>query len=89
MGSSESLRSSNIAAFINNMYFSGTSCSKDQCWCVSNGGTTCQKWDNTYAWFALHWLCVQDECYPRESCPKNGYWCDDNQNPGVENQGLC
>ena len=84
------LCSSNIAALINNNYFSDTSCSKEQCWCVTNGGSTCQRWDNTWhGTYLLNGNCdFHGKCHPKAICKANGYWCDDSQGPGGKNQGL-
>ena len=48
-------------------YFIGKrlKCKKNECWCVSAGGNTCNG------------SCDPDECYDKIDCPGNGYWCDE------------
>jgi hypothetical protein len=45
------------------------SCSSSECWCISNGGNTCQN--------NIGGNCDEDECYNRALCPGSGYWCDE------------
>ena len=80
---------SNIAALIIYNYFSDRTCSKGQCWCVTNGGNTCQRWDILFhGKFLSNAKCDIDKCVSVADCQFNGYWCDDSQDPGGENQGL-
>ena len=46
-------------------------CHPTECWCVSAGDNTClwPDWETG--------ICDPDECYDREDCPGNGYWCID------------
>lgn len=43
-------------------------CTSHQCWCVSSGGRTCGRFGSA--------LCDPDECWNRDGCPGDGYWCD-------------
>ena len=54
--------------------FSIGECLPSECWCTSAGGNTCF-WPDTETG-----LCDQDECYDRDDCPGNGYWCIDGCN---------
>jgi len=68
---------------------SDRTCSKGQCWCVTNGGNTCQRWDILYYGnFLSNAKCDIDKCVSVADCQFNGYWCDDSQDPGGENQDL-
>ena len=53
-------------------------CSTNECWCVSSGGKTCN--------YTFH----PDECYDRNDCPGDGYWCDDSKDAGCDaNECWC
>ena len=45
-------------------------CNSTECWCISAGGNNCSNNAETG-------VCDPDECYEREDCPGNGYWCID------------
>ena len=47
----------------------GPECDIDECWCISNGGSSCN--------FPLNGICYPDKCYDKEDCHGNGYWCND------------
>ena len=49
-------------------------CHPTECWCISDGENTCL-WPD---WKTG--ICDPDECYDREDCPGNGYWCIDGCN---------
>lgn len=54
--------------FVSKIACNKSECSSNQCWCVSAGGSTCSVPSNG--------ICDPDECYDRNDCPGNGYWCD-------------
>ena len=47
-------------------------CHEGECWCKSAGGNTCG--------YSEKEACDPDECYDRNNCPGDGYWCDDTDN---------
>ena len=75
--------------------FLANSCGEGSCWCVSNGGNTCLKWNFTdtchakgcYKDFRAEQVdCGEDQCWDRDSCRRTDKFNfqAENENYGIQ-----